>query len=167
MHVIFLSEVPVTNPFQVPQQRPYGYFFLHTSQIHHKSSLNKESFPLSKALLKQPPSMLPKIGAPIETYANFHSLRISFGAPVEKPSLYVPPTELPRREMPHPSQSYKGAGTQPYNIQNSTNSPAVSGQCMLNSINRFMLATIQFLYDTKAWLGVLHQPRFELSLRVM
>jgi hypothetical protein len=78
--------------------RLQGLFYV--CQIPHKYFPHSRNFSLlSKALEKEPTSMFPRSGAPMEfpePYSEYPS-----GTPGKKPSLLVTLIELPRREIPH------------------------------------------------------------------
>ena len=45
MHILFLSNVLVMNPVQVPQQGPYGENCLFTRPLLHTSQIPHKNFP--------------------------------------------------------------------------------------------------------------------------
>ena len=87
MHSLFLSQIPVNEPLQIPQQGPYGDSSpftmpsLHIFQIPYKIPLNKDMYSFSqRPLAKSVPPCSPKAGTLWKkTSISRALLSISFG----------------------------------------------------------------------------------------
>jgi hypothetical protein len=108
---ICLSKIPGKRTFlQVPQRGPLWTelpvsraFFCISLEFLIKVLPVKETSPFSRRPYERSVPHVPQKGAPIKTDAHFPEPYLAYlaGSLVKEPSLRVPLTELPRREMPH------------------------------------------------------------------